>query len=73
MFLWFRLFFGIVFNQANAQTTISLQAAIDTALKNNLTIKHEKLKSDYQRKIIKTSATICCWDLDGLLKFGLTS
>ncbi len=52
------LFFGIVFNQANAQTTISLQAAIDTALKNNLTIKHEKLKSDYQRKIIKTSASI---------------
>ncbi|MCF8423501.1 MAG: CusA/CzcA family heavy metal efflux RND transporter [Bacteroidia bacterium] len=52
------LFFGIVFNQANAQTTISLQAAIDTALKNNLTIKHEKLKSDYHRKIIKTSASI---------------
>jgi len=41
-----------------SQTKISLQAAIDTALKNNLTIKHEKLKSDYQRKIIKTSASI---------------
>jgi len=52
------LFFGIVFNQAKAQTKISLQAAIDTALKNNLTIKHEKLKSDYQRNIIKTSASI---------------
>ncbi|MBI3518563.1 MAG: TolC family protein [Bacteroidetes bacterium] len=41
-----------------AQTPISLQAALDTALKNNLSVKNEKLKSDYQKKIIKTSASI---------------
>jgi cobalt-zinc-cadmium resistance protein CzcA len=41
-----------------SQTPINLQAAIDTALKNNLTVKNEKLKSDYQKKIIKTSASI---------------
>lgn len=42
----------------NAQTPINLQTAIDTALKNNLTIKNEKLKSQYQQKLIKTSASI---------------
>jgi cobalt-zinc-cadmium resistance protein CzcA len=41
-----------------SQTPINLQAAIDTALKNNLSVKNEKLKSDYQKKIIKTSASI---------------
>ena len=41
-----------------SQTPINLQAAIDTALKNNLSIKNEKLKSDYQKKLIKTSASI---------------
>ncbi len=41
-----------------SQTPINLQAAIDTALKNNLSIKNEKLKSDYQKKIIKTAASI---------------
>jgi cobalt-zinc-cadmium resistance protein CzcA len=42
----------------NAQTPINLQSAIDTALKNNLTIKNEKLRSQYQQKLIKTSASI---------------
>jgi cobalt-zinc-cadmium resistance protein CzcA len=41
-----------------AQSKINLQAAIDTAFKNNLAVKNEKLKSEYQKKIIKTSATI---------------
>jgi len=41
-----------------SQTPINLQAAIDTALKNNLSIKNEKLKSDYQKKLIKSSASI---------------
>ena len=52
------LFLGLFAFQAKAQTPINLQAAIDTALKNNLTVKNEKLKSDYQKKIIKTSASI---------------
>lgn len=50
--------FLIVSYTGNAQVPISLQAAIDTALKNNLTIKNEKLKADYQKKLIKTSANI---------------
>ena len=33
-----------------AQTPINLQAAIDSALKNNLTIKQDKLRSVYQKK-----------------------
>jgi cobalt-zinc-cadmium resistance protein CzcA len=49
-------FTGIM--NVNGQETISLQAAIDTALKNNLTIKSEKLKVEYQQKLIGTSANI---------------
>ena len=52
------LFLGLFSFQSKAQKPINLQAAIDTALKNNLSIKNEKLKSDYQKKIIKTSASI---------------
>lgn len=43
---------------ASAQNGISLQAAIDTALKNNLNIKDEKLKSEYQQALIRSSANI---------------
>lgn len=42
----------------NAQVGISLQAAIDSAFKNNLLLKNEKLKADYQRLYIKTATTI---------------
>ena len=35
----------------NAQTPINLQRAIDTALKNNLTVKNEKLNLEYQQKL----------------------
>lgn len=52
------LFVGLMVNQVKAQTPINLQAAIDTALKNNLIVKNEKLKAEYQRKLIKTSASI---------------
>lgn len=41
-----------------AQTPITLHAAIDTALKNNLTIKNEKQKVQYQQALIRTSANI---------------
>lgn len=40
---------------ANAQTKISLQAAIDTALANNLNIKGEKLKANYQQQLIQSA------------------
>ena len=40
---------------ANAQTPVALQSAIDVALKNNLSIKNEKLKADYQKSLINTA------------------
>lgn len=43
--------------QANAQT-ISLKAAIDTALKNNLSLKSEALKAEYHKKSIKSGADL---------------
>jgi len=49
---------GFLSFNANAQKPIGIQAAIDTAMKNNLSVKNERLKSDYQKKIIKTSASI---------------
>ncbi|MEP7110804.1 MAG: TolC family protein, partial [Ferruginibacter sp.] len=41
-----------------AQVPITLQAAIDTALKNNLLVKNEQLKAQYQQLLIETSAAI---------------
>ena len=46
------------FNNVNAQERIGLQAAIDTALKNNRGFKNEQLKSEYQQKLFKSSANI---------------
>lgn len=48
------LFFG---GNASAQS-ISMEAAIDTALKNNRLVKNEKLKADYLEKLIRSSATL---------------
>lgn len=44
--------------QARAQQTISPEAAIDTAMKNNALIKNEKLKAQYQEKLIGSSANL---------------
>ncbi len=41
-----------------AQTPIQLKEAIDSALKNNLSIKSETLKAAYQKKLTKTSVVI---------------
>jgi cobalt-zinc-cadmium resistance protein CzcA len=41
-----------------AQIPITLKAATDTALNNNLEVKNEQLKAQYQQLLIKTSATI---------------
>ncbi len=45
----FFVFFS--FQNPNAQTPINLQSAIDTALKNNLQVKNEKLNAEYQLKL----------------------
>jgi cobalt-zinc-cadmium resistance protein CzcA len=44
--------------QVSAQTSITLKAAIDTALKNNLQVKHERLKANYQKKLVGSAAAI---------------
>ena len=41
-----------------AQTPITLKAAIDTALKNNLLVKNEQLKAQYQQLLINTAGAI---------------
>lgn len=46
------------FNKVSAQTPVTLSAAVDTALKNNLQIKNEQLKAQYQQMLIKTSAVV---------------
>ncbi len=43
---------------STAQKVISLKQAIDTALKNNISVKNDKLKAAYQEQLIKTSANI---------------
>lgn len=48
----------VICHAANAQTPITLKAAIDTALKNNLQVKQEQLKSKYQQMLIGTSVNI---------------
>ena len=44
--------------QSSAQASISLQAAIDTAFKNNLSIRNERLNADYLKAITNTAWTI---------------
>ncbi|MDI1233070.1 MAG: TolC family protein [bacterium] len=41
-----------------AQVGIKLQAAIDSVIKNNLTLKNEHLKTEYQKLYIKTAIAI---------------
>jgi cobalt-zinc-cadmium resistance protein CzcA len=53
---------------SQAQPTIGKQAAIDSALKNNWSIKNEKLKTEYQKKIIKTSFSLAPTNISG--EFG---
>jgi len=42
----------------NAQTTISLARALETAVKNNASVKSERLKADYQQKLIKSATNL---------------
>ena len=49
----------VAFSQCSvAQTKITLEKAIETALQNNLKVKNQKLNSDYLQKIIKTAYDI---------------
>jgi heavy metal efflux system protein len=61
------LAYGLSTN-ANAQTPITLQSAIEVSLKNNLSIKNEKLKADYQKSLINTSKMLPSANISG--EFG---
>jgi len=41
-----------------SQTPITFQEALDTAISNNLNLKNEKLKSEYQKQLIKTAVSL---------------
>lgn len=56
---------SMIANGASAQVPISLKAAIDTALKNNLNVKQEQLKASYQKLLIKTTAIVPQTSLTG--------
>jgi cobalt-zinc-cadmium resistance protein CzcA len=45
-------------NRAAAQRPISLQAAIDTALRNNMGLKQEQLKANYQKMLVRSAAVV---------------
>ena len=53
------------FQNANAQQPITLQSAIDTALKNNLTVKNEILNAEYQKKLKAAAVDIPQTNLTG--------
>lgn len=42
----------------SAQQSLSLASSIDMALKNNLQVKNEKLKAEYQNKLIKSGVNL---------------
>jgi cobalt-zinc-cadmium resistance protein CzcA len=57
--------FGLSFFMIKAQTPIGYKASIDSALKNNRSIKNEKLKSEQQKELIKTAKNIQQTNLSG--------
>ncbi len=57
--------FIIFSSQAFAQQSISLSNAIDLGLKNNLQVKNEKLKAQYQKELTKTGVNIPLTSING--------
>jgi cobalt-zinc-cadmium resistance protein CzcA len=62
--------FSIVISNFNgqkvlAQTKITLETSVETALKNNSNLKSERLKSDYQKQMIKSAYTIAPISISG--------
>jgi cobalt-zinc-cadmium resistance protein CzcA len=51
-------FLGLFAGKATAQTPVTLKAAIDTAIKNNLNLKSDRLNADYLKKNTGTAVTI---------------
>ncbi|MFZ1530201.1 MAG: CusA/CzcA family heavy metal efflux RND transporter [Ferruginibacter sp.] len=57
------LVFCLVAAFTNAQSTIGLPAAVDSALKNNLQLNSEKLRAEYARVLIRSSAVVSPTDI----------
>lgn len=53
------------FQSVTAQMPISLQKALDTALKNNLLVKNVKLQAEYQEKLKKATSEIPHTNING--------
>ncbi|NHM07233.1 CusA/CzcA family heavy metal efflux RND transporter [Flavobacterium sp. CYK-4] len=56
---------GFSFTDVNAQTPISLDKAMEIALKNNASVKSERLKANYQQQLVKASVNIAPLNLNG--------
>ena len=61
------LFLGMVAttSNVNAQTPISLQQAIDTALRNNLSMKNDYLRTEYYQGLVKSGVAIPTTNITG--------
>ena len=58
------IFLFISFNGIS-QTPISFQSAIDMAVENNLNLKNDKLRSEYQKQLVKTSGALSQTTIQG--------
>ena len=59
---------GILAGNIMAQQPISYKASIDSALVNNLNLKNEKLRAEYQKQLISTSSSLASTNVLG--EFG---
>lgn len=48
-----------------SQTPISFQSAVDMAVENNLSLKNDKLRSEYQKQLVKTSGALSQTTIQG--------
>lgn len=56
---------GLSVSLASAQQHITLNAALDSLYKNNITLKSSQLKADYSQQLSKTATTIAPLNLGG--------
>lgn len=56
---------GIAVSSANAQQAITLDAALDSLYKNNISLKSSQLKADYSQQLSKTATAIAPLSVNG--------
>jgi len=59
------LFLSLSVTTVQAQKTIQLETAFETALKNNTSITNERLKAEYQKQLIKTATNLPATTITG--------